>query len=132
MKELKITQIKETCIYVNDLERTKEFYHKKLRLPVISFMENRHIFFRAGSSVLLCFNPEATMDEEKLPPHYGSGHLHFAFEVEREAYEDAKKFILDQNIIITHEENWGSGIKSFYFNDPDNHVVEIVMKGLWD
>jgi len=49
-------------------------------LSIIGFVENRHIFFRAGSSVLLCFNPETTKKEERLPPHFGTGQLHFAFE----------------------------------------------------
>ncbi|MGE5521138.1 MAG: VOC family protein, partial [Candidatus Dadabacteria bacterium] len=40
---MKISRIKETCIYVSDLQRTKEFYHHKLGLPVISVLENRHI-----------------------------------------------------------------------------------------
>ena len=51
-------KIKDTCLYIKDLERAREFYHEILELPLISYVEGKHIFFRAGSSVLLCFNPD--------------------------------------------------------------------------
>jgi catechol 2,3-dioxygenase-like lactoylglutathione lyase family enzyme len=51
-------QIKETCIYFRDLELARSFYHEKLGLPIICYVETKHIFFRAGTSVLLCFNPD--------------------------------------------------------------------------
>ena len=31
-----------------------------------------------------------------------------------------------------HKATWKDGLKSFYFRDPDRHVVEIVTKGIWD
>jgi hypothetical protein len=57
---MNISRIKETCLYISNLEKAKEFYTGKLGLPVISFVEGRHIFFRAGQSVLLCFIAEIT------------------------------------------------------------------------
>ena len=127
---IKITQIKETCLYVNDLEASERFYGELLGLPLISFVPGRHIFFRAGASVLLCFNAEATKEEKELPPHFGSGELHFAFEVKPEDYEEAKDHIKKGGIAIEHEAEWGK-LKSFYFRDPDRHLVEIVMKDIW-
>ncbi len=127
------SQIKETCIYVQDLNKTKEFYNGVLGLPVISFREDRHVFFRAGSSVLLCFLPEVTRQEKKLPPHFGSGEIHFALEaIDKNAYEQAKKILLQAGIPIEHETSWKGGKKSFYFRDPDRNLVEIVEKGIWE
>jgi len=51
-------KIKETCLYVRDLERARQFYHDRLGLPVISYLSGKHLFLRAGGSVLLLFNPE--------------------------------------------------------------------------
>ncbi|MGB1241640.1 MAG: VOC family protein [Chitinophagales bacterium] len=130
--ELTISSIKETCLYVTDLERTKAFYHKKLGLPVIGFAEGRHVFFRAGTSVLLCFNPDDARQKTHLPPHYGSGNLHFAFEVSAEQYEAWKLKIEGLEIEIEQEVVWREEIKSFYFRDPDNHAVEIAMPGIWE
>ena len=129
---MEILQIKETCLYVKDLEATRLFYAGKLGLEIIGEVADRHVFFRAGRSVLLCFLPEASKKAETLPPHYGSGNLHLAFEVAPESYEDHKAIIRNLGIEIEHEHEWPNNLKSFYFRDPDNHLLEIVMTGMWD
>jgi len=129
---LPINQIKETCLYVKDLTASKVFYHDLLGFPIIGSVANRHVFFRAGSSILLCFNATTTKNDTKLPPHFGEGQLHFAFEVPNDAYEDWKKHITQNNILIEKEVIWRKNLKSFYFRDPDKHCVEIVMVGIWD
>lgn len=101
-------------------------------MPVISKVDRRHIFFRAGTSVLLCFLPEATKEEKNLPSHYAYGKQHIAFETGREEYTQWKKMIQEMGITITHEQNWKEGLKSFYFEDPDGHVLEIVPAGIWE
>ncbi|MGE5518473.1 MAG: VOC family protein, partial [Candidatus Dadabacteria bacterium] len=128
----KISRIKETCIYVSDLQRTKEFYHHKLGLPVISVLENRHIFFRAGESVLLCFIAQQTMQEKDMPPHGAQGSIHFAFEVEKEEYPLALEILNNNKIAILHEHNWKAGLRSVYFSDPDDNLVEIIEQGIWE
>ena len=50
-----ILKIKETCLYVSDLAKTKDFYFGLLKFEVIGEVPGRHVFFRVGSSVLLCF-----------------------------------------------------------------------------
>lgn len=129
---MKISRIKETCIYVSDLQRTKEFYHHKLGLPVISVLENRHIFFRAGESVLLCFIAQQTMQEKDMPPHGAQGSIHFAFEVEKKEYPLALEILNNNKIAILHEHNWKAGLRSVYFSDPDDNLVEIIEQGIWE
>jgi catechol 2,3-dioxygenase-like lactoylglutathione lyase family enzyme len=126
-------KIKETCLYVRDLERARQFYHETLGLPLISYLPEKHIFFRVGSSVLLCFNPDDSRQKESPPPHYGGGKQHFAFEVSLGDYNLAKKWILEKGIVITDTVTWKSGSESFYFEDPEGNVLEIVPeKGIWD
>ncbi len=125
-------QIKETSLYIKDLDKTEAFYKGKLQLEVISREEGRHIFFRAGSSVLLCFIAESTRNEETLPAHYGEGEMHLAFEVPKEKYEEVKAWINSGSIEIEHEQKWGEDYKSIYFRDPDGHLLEIVPSGMWD
>ncbi len=129
---IKIASIKETCIYVKDLKQTRNFYHSKLGLPIISLVEDRHIFFRAGNSVLLCFITETTMEENILPPHGATGIVHFAFEVNPTHYDEALQTIRDLDIPIQHEQTWKGNLRSFYFSDPDNNLVEIIEAGVWD
>lgn len=129
---MNITQIKETCLYFLNLAEARKFYHHLLGLPVIGEVKDQHIFFRAGSSVLLCFNPESSKSKTSPPAHYGSGKYHVAFEVPASAYEAHKVELQQKGIVITDLVNWPNGKESFYFNDPAGHVLEIVPSGLWD
>lgn len=126
------SQIKETCLYVQDLTRTEAFYKGRLNLKVIGRAEGRHVFFKAGSSVLLCFLAGATKNERKLPAHFGEGEMHLALEVPQKKYEKAKAWIQSNNIEIEHEQQWSENYKSFYFRDPDGHSIEIVPEGMWE
>ncbi len=127
-----LASIKETCLYVHDLAVCKAFYADKLGLEVISYVSDRHVFFRVGPDVLLCFNAEATAKEKTLPPHYANGRQHMAFQVPKEEYVEEKSRILAMGIAITHQQKWEGGYESFYFDDPDGHVLEVVPEGMWD
>ncbi len=129
---MEYSQIKETCLYISDIAKAKSFYHEVLEMPVISIEDGRHIFFRCGSSVLLCFIPETTANETNLPPHFAQGKQHIAFEVSAEKYPNAKSILVKKGIKITHEQDWKDGLKSFYFEDPFGHVLEIVPMGIWE
>lgn len=129
---LQFPHIKETCLYITDLDRAEQFYHHTLGLPIAGRAEGRHIFFRAGTSMLLCFIAESTREETRFPAHYGSGKQHMAFGVDLKDYADWKKKFTELGITITHEHTWSKGIKSFYFEDPDGNVLEIVPNELWD
>src|SRR6478609_4539514 len=129
---MKFSQIKETCIYFRDREIAREFYHTKLGLPIIGYVESKHIFFRAGHSVLLCFNPDDSKVKVSPPAHFAQGKYHFAFEVPLEEYENHKKEVIDKGITITQEVKWKNGQESFYFEDPIGNVLEIVPVGIWE
>lgn len=130
MKE--IIKIKETCLYLKDLELAKSFYNGKLGLDVIHYAPGRHIFFRAGGSVLLCFNPDDAKLKDTPPPHFAEGNQHFAFEVSENEYDKVKRDIIALGITVIDEVIWKSGQESFYFNDPESNVLEIVPEGVWD
>jgi catechol 2,3-dioxygenase-like lactoylglutathione lyase family enzyme len=130
---MKYLKIKETCLYIHDLEKAKSFYHELLELPVISYLPEKHLFLRVGESVLLLFNPEDSKQKTSPPGHFGGGKQHFAFEISGKAYADAKAEIKVKGIEIIDEITWGSGKKSFYFNDPEGNILEILPEnGIWD
>ena len=129
---MEILQVKETILYCPDLEKTRDFYHEIMKFPVITFVPEQHVFFGAGKSVLLCFNPEASRIKKSPPPHYAAGPQHIAFEVEVEEYEEWKSYIQEKAIEIIDEIKWGNDYLSFYFLDPSGHVLEIIQKGFWD
>lgn len=126
-------KIKETCLYVHDLEKAKRFYHERLGLPVISYLSGKHLFLRAGQSVLLLFNPEDSKLKTSPPAHFGGGKQHLAFEINGGDYEESKRQIEGKGIEIIDEITWKSGKKSFYFNDPEGNVLEVLPdEGIWD
>lgn len=128
---MEIKSIKETCIYISDLNEAKKFYNQILGLPIIGEVEGKHVFFRAGSSVLLCFNPDDSRHKTSPPAHYAHGKYHFAFEVAAAQYQSHKDEIQSKGITITDVLLWKNGLESFYFEDPAGNVVEIVPEGVW-
>ena len=130
---MKYIKIKETCLYVNDLEKIKDFYSEILELPIINYDAEKHIFFRLGNSVLLFFNPDDSRLKVSPPGHYGGGKQHVAFEVHTTDYEKAKAEIIAKGISVIDEIEWKGGVKSFYFEDPEGNILEIVPdRGIWD
>ena len=126
-------KIKETCLYVHDLDRAKKFYEEILGLPLISYLPGKHLFFRVGSSVLLIFNPNDSKLKISPPAHFGNGKQHFAFEVSDINYFQAKEELKLKGIELIDEVSWKSGKQSFYFNDPEGNVLEILPdSGIWD
>ena len=128
---MEFTQIKETCLYFHDLEKANDFYNGMLGLPVISHVPGKHIFFRAGTSVLLCFNPADSKHKKRPPPHFAHGHYHLAFEVEASQYENRKNELMKMGIVLIDKVIWDTGQESVYFEDPEGNVLEIVPKGIW-
>ncbi|MDQ3193310.1 MAG: VOC family protein [Bacteroidota bacterium] len=129
---MKINQIKETCLYIENLEKTESFYNEIIGLKTHSKAEGKHVFFRAGESMLLCFLKGVTNKQSNLPPHFANGQIHYAFEVDVNEYENCKKKVLSFGIKIEHEQEWKNNLKSFYFRDPDMHLIEILQMGIWD
>lgn len=129
---MKVRFIKETSIYVEDLDRTKTFY-SLIGLESYSESKGRHVFFRAGTSMLLCFQKDFFLKNNSgLPEHGANGKIHLAFEVDENEFDNTKSELMAKNIIIEHEHYWEHGNRSLYFRDPDGHLLEVVTPGLWD
>ena len=130
---MNFTGIKETCLYITDLEKARHFYHDVLGLEVIHYLPEKHLFFRVGHSVLLLFNPEDSKLKESPPAHFAEGNQHFAFEVPSAEYNNAKQEIQQKGIAIIDTVVWDSGNESFYFRDPEGNILEILPdQGIWD
>lgn len=114
----------------------KDFYVNRLGLDLVLEEEKRHVFLKAGKSMLLIFNPENTsLAANSTFPTHGAytppSSIHFALEIEQVGYEAAKTILIQKKIAIEKEMSWGSGGKSIYFRDPAGNLVEIVTKGQW-
>jgi catechol 2,3-dioxygenase-like lactoylglutathione lyase family enzyme len=115
---VKFRKIVESCIYSSDLETMKDFYANKIGLEFISEEKGRHVFLKAGKSMLLIFNPENTRIEgnSRFPVHGAitpPACIHRALEIEKEDYDKSKKMLTDKGIDIEKEMVWGNGSGSF-------------------
>ena len=66
-----------------------------------------------------------------IPPHDGSGHLHFAFAIPAEDLPAWEKRLGEAGIEIESRVKWARGGESLYFRDLDGHLVELATPGIW-
>lgn len=133
---MKIGKIVETSIYSTNLEDMKDFYVNKLGLEFVSEQKGRHVFVKTDNNMLLIFNHEITITENETshgastPPSV----IHIAFEIDSGEYDTAKKILIESNIQIEKEIEWGNriGSKSLYFRDPAGNLVEFITKNYWE
>ena len=66
-----------------------------------------------------------------IPPHDGSGHLHFALAIPADEFAAWEERLRDSGVAIESRVKWPPGGESLYFRDPDNHLVELATPGTW-
>ena len=129
--------ILETALYARDLDAAETFYGGLLGLARIQRVGDRHVFFRAGTGVLLIFNPEESAiatDNPRLPvpPHGARGPGHMAFAMDRDAIAAMRARLVAAGIAIDAEFDWPNGAHSLYVRDPAGNSVEFAEAWLWD
>lgn len=131
----RINGLVETSLYVADVERAAEFYHRVLGLEVLS-RSPRLVAMdagRQGSLLLFCHGLTSNdiVDEDGLVPgHEGEGRLHMAFAVASEDMPAWRARLEGEGIALAGEAHWRRGGTSLYFHDPDGHVIELATPGL--
>lgn len=133
---LKVIRVLETCIHVDDVERSGRFYEKLFNFPRMDSNERFCVFDVGGGSVLILFRRGGTSDPVQteggvIPPHGGSGDLHLAFAIRAEDFAAWEKRLGEKGIPIESHVRWNRGGNSLYFRDPDHHLVELATPGTW-
>ncbi len=130
-----LSHVLETCLYVSDLNKAEPFYRETLGLPLVSKLEDHHLFFRCGNQMLLLFDPEATAIVQKspdiAPPHGASGPGHVAFSVLEEDLETWRSHLTSHDVAIEKEIKWGDRGRSLYFRDPSGNSLEVTTPAIW-
>ncbi|OLP53407.1 bleomycin resistance protein [Rhizobium rhizosphaerae] len=130
--------ILETALYAEDLDAAAAFYGGLLGLDEIARVAGRHVFFRCGPSVLLIFNPEATIRPPSpevalaAPPHGAKGPGHACFRASPPVLDAWRARLIDKGVPIETEITWPNGARSLYFRDPAGNSLEIAEPKLWD
>lgn len=129
-----LSGVLEAALYVDDLDATEAFYAGILGLERILRVDGRHVFFRAGETIVLCFIAEATQHPPAegalpVPPHgaRGPGHLCFA----ATDLDNIRDHLSAQGIAIEADFHWPHGPRSIYVRDPAGNSVEFADPALW-
>jgi catechol 2,3-dioxygenase-like lactoylglutathione lyase family enzyme len=126
----------ETAIHARDLSASVAFYQEVLGLELIERSERLCALGVAGKHLLLLFLEGGTSEPLEtaggiIPPHDGSGKLHFAFAIDRSELEPWVERLREKGVDIESRVDWDRGGTSLYFRDPDGHLVELATPGLW-
>lgn len=129
---MRVSDILETCLYVDDLPRAERFYTQVLGLVFVSRQDGRHVFLRSGQRMLLLFNPLGSRhSDDQIPAHGAFGPGHLAFGV-READLPAWRVQLEEaGIEIERVIDWPGGGRSLYFRDPAGNSLELATPKIW-
>jgi catechol 2,3-dioxygenase-like lactoylglutathione lyase family enzyme len=131
-----ITQVIETSLYVDDLERSARFYEDVLGFAKMVADERFCALSVAGRQVLLLFKKGASQKPSVLPggiipPHDGAGQLHLAFAIDPADFEPWRRRLAERDVAVESTVRWQRGGQSLYFRDPDQHLVELITPGCW-
>jgi len=136
MKRPPLQGLVETCLYVSDVSRSRDFYTKVFGFEPMGGDDRIQPLNVSPGQVLILFRRKGTLEPVPLagsfiPPHDGSGEQHFAFGVADETFEDWKIYLEGLHIDIESELAWPQGGHSLYFRDPDRLLVELITNGVW-
>ena len=128
--------IVETCLHVDDLNRSRKFYSDLFGYPLMK-SDERFCAFEVGTcQVLLLFlrgtDPEGTvLPFGIIPAHGTSGQAHLGFGVPAERLSAWRERFEQKGIAIESSLTWPDGGTSIYFRDPDGHLLELLTPGVW-
>ena len=133
---MNVTGVLETGIYVDDVERSAEFYRRIFGFEQMVGDQRFCALSVAGRDVFLIFKKGGTLEPMQLPggvlpPHDGSGQQHFAFSVPAADLPAWETRLKENGVEIESRVSWPRGGKSIYFRDPDGHLAELITPGCW-
>lgn len=136
MRRPAIDGVVETCLYVTDVEASRDFYVKVFGFEPLGGGDRIQPLKVRQGQVLILFRRGGTpkpipAGSGFIPPHDGSGEQHFAFGVPRDSFEDWKSYLGGLDIKIESIVDWPQGGRSLYFRDPDRLLVELITPGVW-
>jgi len=134
---MNINGVVETAIHVEDVVRSADFYQRLFGLRKLAGDDRFCAFAVPGNAVFLLFKKGGTpvpipTPGGMIPPHDGSGHMHFAFKISADSLAACERELAENAIAIESRVQWPEGGTSLYFRDPDGHLVELITPGCWE
>lgn len=131
-----ISGILEAALYAEDLDAAEDFYHHMLGLEIVTRLHDRHVFLRAGPTLLLVFNPNETVKapgnpDMPVPPHGARGPGHVCFCATRDEIARWRARLEAAGVPVDAAFDWPNGARSLYVRDPAGNSVEFAEPRLW-
>jgi catechol 2,3-dioxygenase-like lactoylglutathione lyase family enzyme len=132
----RIRGILETALYVDNIEAAARWYSDIFGFPQL-FNDGRLVALEvAPHAVLLLFKKGASFGPNVspggvIPPHDGTGQLHFALSIARDDLEYWRAHLKTKAVVMEAEIAPPQGGHSLYFRDLDGNLVELATPGLW-
>ncbi|MBY0504455.1 MAG: VOC family protein [Bryobacteraceae bacterium] len=131
-----LSDLKETALYVDDVDVAVRFYCDVLGLAVLIQDQRFCALDVNGRHVLLLFLRGASCETTTLPggtipPHDGSGPIHAGFAIEDADFPAWESLLAKNGVAVLSHVNWPRGGRSLYFRDPDGHLLELLTPGVW-
>ncbi|MGQ0636535.1 MAG: VOC family protein [Planctomycetaceae bacterium] len=120
----------ETSLYVDDLNRSAEYYARVFGFQEIFANERLRALGVEGRQVLLLFKKKASA-HLTVSAHDGSGQTHLAFAIGAGELEAWQRRLVELGIAVEERKMWERGGTSLYFRDPDGHLLELATPGVW-
>jgi catechol 2,3-dioxygenase-like lactoylglutathione lyase family enzyme len=132
----RIAGLLESALYVDDLQRSLEFYQSLMGFPCYLHDSRMCALGMPGHGVLLLFRKGGSSEPTHspvgtIPAHDGRGSLHLAFAIPARDLDGWANRLAANGLHIESRVTWPRGGTSLYFRDPDGHSLELATPGLW-
>jgi catechol 2,3-dioxygenase-like lactoylglutathione lyase family enzyme len=136
MSQPPVRRILETSLYVQDLDRSVDFYRRVFGFEAVLRDDRMCAMAVPGRQVLLLFRVGGSIKPSKvpvgfIPGHDGRGTQHLCFSIARADLDAWQEHLKDCGIEMESRLDFPHGGSSLYFRDPDGHSVEVGTSGLW-
>src|SRR5262245_53366953 len=122
--------ILESALYVDDLERSAHFYQTVFGFERVASADRLYAMGVGERQLLLLCRKKASANLP-LGAHDGDGRLHLAFAIPADQLEPWEAWLRSCDVPIEEKKLWERGGCSLYFRDPDGHILELAMPGVW-
>lgn len=136
-KKINISGVLEAALYVDDLDEAAAFYGDLLGLEQVLRADGRHVFYRAGPTIVLLFIAEATLNatvktDFPVPAHGATGPGHLCFTASGPDLDRIAAHLTANGVEIEADFIWPNGARSIYVRDPAGNSVEFAEPKLWE
>lgn len=125
-----IQSISEVALWVKDVDTAAAFYTENLGFTLLDADPGKNAFLASGDFLLVLFNPDAPgtqLADEYLERTGGpmGAVYHVAFRVDSEQLDRYGETLRARGVKVKGPVNFGTGRRSYFFEDPDAHYIEL-------